>query len=369
MFSILAQAELLPNSPLKIEMLERAVELADSLGEESIAYQARQELISAAVFGGQPHRAFSHFEWCLAAYDRNPELDEAHLIYWIYKWMIEAAIQYPSVSQERLQSLLNDQERRYCDAGFSLRPNRGLWIRYYLQRGDLERVRELVSEWRRLARDEMSDCPACERDLHVLVLLELGETDKALQRAQPLLLGRLRCEEVPHLTVPRLLIPWVAKGHAQEAARHHEKNWRRIRGKLDFLHVGGYHAAYLAVVGKIEEALSCLEEFLPSAFKATRPQNIFEFCLAAWFVLERLPAGTDQPVRVRLPEQAPISGHVNLADPNDPLRQWLVHQAKSLAQAFDTRNGTDWFSQRLHRQREQWHQLADSLARGQLNAL
>ena len=59
--------------PLRVELFERAVRIADTHNDLDLAFQMRMDLIEAATFGGMPEVSLVAFAWCLAKSDENPD--------------------------------------------------------------------------------------------------------------------------------------------------------------------------------------------------------------------------------------------------------------------------------------------------------
>ncbi len=358
---LLFESFLLDHSPQKVALLERAVRIADQLKDEESAYEIRQDLIDAAIFGGQPDRAIVAFSWCLAVYDRDPDAYEAYEILWKYKWIIDNAADFPTISRERIEDLLADQQRRYQAYGQNEHPHLQTRFKVYRAFGDQAKARQAMKQMDRLNSDELSDCKACSIGSKAAALIEWGDPDKALVLAAPILKGRLRCGEEPHRTIPQFLLPLVEKGQAEEAAQLHASNYRRLRRKPQFLLEHGLHMRYLAFIGQTQEALDLFEREWPAVAVATQPSSILQFYLAALFTLQRLKrAGVDE-VKLRIPKDLPL-GQPKKNIAVDVLIQWLEQETRRQAKAFDARNNNRHYQgkiaglKRLHRQADDWQE-------------
>src|SRR5205085_9358405 len=100
--------------------------------------------------------------------------------------------------------------------------------------GRLDEARKWYGAWSAAERDSMSDCLACDQNVQVEYLVELGEDENALQRAEPILSGRMRCAEIPQVTLGTVLLPLVRLGRIEEAARHHLKGARLVARNPEF---------------------------------------------------------------------------------------------------------------------------------------
>src|SRR2546423_171783 len=94
---ILGEAEELDEGPGQIALTEEAVRLADTHGDDIWGYNARMQLTKAATFGGRPDVALVSFTWCLARYDREPDLFDTHQLFWHYKWVVQHVDKFPTI--------------------------------------------------------------------------------------------------------------------------------------------------------------------------------------------------------------------------------------------------------------------------------
>ena len=71
--------------------------------------------------------------------------------------------------------------------------------------------------WKKLAKDDMADCEACEASDEIAYLNFAGEHEAALELAEPILSGKLTCGEVPHTTYAPILFSMIKTGKIEEA--------------------------------------------------------------------------------------------------------------------------------------------------------
>ena len=83
--------------------------------------------------------------------------------------------------------------------------------------GDAREAKANYELWKKLAKDDMGDCEACEASDEIAYLNFIGEHAAALELAEPLLSGELSCSEVPHITYAPILFSMIALGRTWEA--------------------------------------------------------------------------------------------------------------------------------------------------------
>ncbi len=83
--------------------------------------------------------------------------------------------------------------------------------------GDAREAKANYELWKKLAKDDMADCEACETSDEIAYLNFAGEHAAALELAAPILSGELTCSEVPHITYAPILFSMIKAGKIEEA--------------------------------------------------------------------------------------------------------------------------------------------------------
>jgi tetratricopeptide (TPR) repeat protein len=345
----------LPNgSEEKLELLERAVALADSLKDIELGCHARNELIEACAFSGHPEKAMVAYAWLLATFDKYGKektgLDE-HDVLWKYKWFINDLWGFPAITHEKIEGMFTDFEKRLLKGGYGLRTLYYFQLKYAQHRDDEKDMDTYYKKWQKTKRDNLSDCKACETNFHVSYLAGRGEYERALEVANPILKGRESCAEVPHSTYATVLKPLLHLGlHDQEryeeAVTYHQQGYKLIRNNPDFLMDVAEHLEFLAYSHNLGPALSLFERHLPWALETADVERLDYFYTATLPLWERLKARGDTLVKVRVPKHFAVQGDVeglNLLGLEKHIKKELV----KLAKQFDARNKTSSFSDSL----------------------
>lgn len=332
--------------PTKIALLEEAVRLADAHADEQLGFELRENLIEAATFGGAPEVALVAFAWSLAAYDRDPEADyNLYGLLWKYKWVLDAAADYPSIGRAQIRDMLADMERRYTAAGFGLHPVHQTAREVYRYMGDIPAAKAAHALVKKSPRDALSNCPACEEQNQLKYYLTLGKPATAIKKAEPLVDGRMSCAQVPHVTYSYLLLPVLFAGDPATAVEYHRRGVRMLGTNPKHVANAAFHLIFLAVTDNLPAAARYLEKHLGNGLATTCPAWRFDFASAAAFALDRLIARPRQ-LRVRVPAGAALPAGL---DPTDltALRDYFRGEAREVAAAFNARNGNDAFTRRL----------------------
>jgi hypothetical protein len=327
----------------KVALLDEAVRLADLRQDAERATYLRQDLFEAAFDVGQYERALAEFNTMIATADRHADsfgADVMDSLLWRYKWVAEHVHKYPSVSREQVETMFREMERRYREAGLSMRAVYALRSATALDMGDKKRADEYFAKWLDAEEDGSEDCPACELNAYVEYLLRSGEPDEAINKAKPLLAGEMRCAEVPGITHSVLLVPLLRRGEVEQAARGHKASYRQMRETRKFVGYAGNHLQYLALINDHTRAVKLLESRLAWALETRNGQDKFTFLLGARLLLARLAAQGRKTVKLLLPPSFEHTREDGQYDTSDLAEKFLA-MASDVAKQFDRRNGTD----------------------------
>ncbi|MFC7439893.1 hypothetical protein [Laceyella putida] len=344
---LMRQAASLPYGATKVALLEQAVRLADTHQDVKRGFEGRLELTRAANFSGKTEKAILAFGWCLAQYDKQPEAYDSRTVMWMYKWIVGSLDDFPEISREQIEAMLEDLRKRYAELGYSQRVYHKIKHAMARDEGDLEAAEREYELWQNEGRDEISDCLACERNGQVSYYLdEKNEFAEAYRLARPILDGQMRCRYVPHNTYASFLLPLLREGRAAEAAEFHERGYRLIHNESGHLWSKAKHLTYLAVVNP-KRAMALLEKHLPEALDSYVPGAKFSLFLAASVLFTQLSEQEKQLLH--------LPAHVTEA--------WINAELRELARRFDSRNGTDSFSRRIGRRHAEVAELINHMRR------
>jgi hypothetical protein len=201
-----------------------------------------------------------------------------------------------------------------------------------------------MARWKLTKTDGMTDCRACELNRVVEFHATVGDHARAIQSARPILQGRQRCAEVPHITHAVLLRSFWLAGQAAAAGEQHTKGYRLVRGNRDFLREHAMHLAHLLRSNQLEAAAALLRKHLPWALETRSLDYLSYFLVPARVAVDRLKAEGLSSLRCRLPvEVCPVAGKATV--PLGDLSAWMEATVADLARQFDARNGNTAFAE------------------------
>jgi hypothetical protein len=295
------------------------------------------------VFSGFYEKVIVAFSWCLARADEKPDEFNSVELLWKYKWVLEHLDHFPGISREKFFSSIEDFKTRCLKEGWNERSALALRWRAELNMGHTETAKQTFAKWKRTTRDGMSDCRACEVDQAVWFYATIGEHDKAISTAKPIISGHLRCAEVPHHTHATLLRSLWLTGRHSEAEQHHVQGYRLVRSNRDFLREQAWHLGHLLRSRQLEPASALVRKHLPWALDTRSLDFRFYFLVPARLCVERLIDNGVSSLRCRLPEGIiPGTKKTVIALPN--LAAWMEKAIPELAAKFDQRNGNSFFA-------------------------
>ncbi len=162
----------------------------------------------------------------------------------MYKWVLDAAADYPQFGRDQIEDMLADMARRYAEVGAGMHPVHQTAREVYRVLGDLQASGDAHERTMQCDRDPLSNCPACEQHAQLKFYLDTNRTDLALKTAEPIFSGRMICAEVPHVTYSYLLMPLTLKGNTQLAAEYHHKGLKLIGTNPKFLSEAARHLLF-----------------------------------------------------------------------------------------------------------------------------
>ncbi|MXQ54188.1 tetratricopeptide repeat protein [Shimazuella alba] len=329
---LLEQAYLAPRGKVKIGLLEEAIRIADTHLDIDAQFDARMELVDTAIFSGHGEKAIVAFAWCLAQYDKNPNMYNDHQMMWNYKWVTDRLLEFPDIELQKVKATLEDLKKRFTQTGHG--PHFYYYIKQALamQLEKTDEVQHYYEKWIREPSDSLSDCRACTLANQTKTLLYLDKLEEALAVAEPILKRRLSCHSVPHRTYADLLLPLLKANRKEEADDYYQKCYQLIYNQTGFMDTVVHLLTY-ATITDIPKAISLLEKYLPEAIDSDESAVRYQFYTVATVLWDLLDEETKKTVK--LPDTN------NMTQINEELVR--------LANLFNKQNKTDVFTKKIDR--------------------
>ena len=334
-------------NPAKLTLGEQAVRLADRYQDEGAQFYARARLIEYAVSVGAIDRALVACAWCAS----RPELLEQsdwytkRVFLWNLKHILHGTYQLPTIEMGKIFEILEQMSNFHRDYGYNQRATEYLRFVNLMNVGHWEAAAEAYSKFIEIPRDSMADCDACEANTQIEYLSIRRRDEEALALSGPLVSGERSCVEVPHATYCRLLQPLLRQGETDRADEYNKTGYAKIRTNPFLLKEAAIHIGFDIHRSKYARAVSRFERQLPVALKSVELVEKYYFFTVAEHLMEQLAARRNQR-KFQLPPEFPCYQRDDQYR-CDVVRQWFQQQNETLAEAFDRRNGNDYFSQQL----------------------
>lgn len=136
---------------------------------------------------------------------------------WKFKWIVSGVAKSSMIEKGFIDEANEAMLFYYERLELSLAAYYKALVNQNIDMGDARETKTNYELWKKLAKDDMGDCEACETSDEITYLCFTGEYEAALGLAEPILSGELTCSEVPHITYAPILFSMIALGRTWEA--------------------------------------------------------------------------------------------------------------------------------------------------------
>ncbi|MDP1560985.1 MAG: hypothetical protein Q8M16_06280 [Pirellulaceae bacterium] len=341
---LIEKAREMPSGVQQIEMYRRASVLADRQGDLAAAFAARDELCQAAYYTEQTLDQLIAFAYCLGASQRHPDQFNQGDLMWRYKWVagsLKSCIYVPIRLYERL---LEEMEVTYRKHGLGTAAVDQLRLSFYINTGQKDRLERAFIAWENNRDRSGSDCAACQQDRRVDYYVEIGDHERAIQEAEPLISKRMRCAEIPHMTFGTLYWPLLHLGRFEAAVDCFVQGYDMVKGREGLTSTVAEHLMFLAVAGQLPAGFQAMQYHLKVGMSLPYEAQLLVFYRGVWALLERAVMEGWGVVTLSLSPRFPLYESDGIYDV-PRLRDFFCSQLDDLNTRFDLRNGNSYISQ------------------------
>ena len=146
-----------------------------------------------------------------------PNFDDFVDCLWKFKWIVSGVAKSSVIEKEFIDETNEAMLFYYERLELSLASYYKALMNQNIDMGDAREAKANYELWKKLAKDDMGDCEACEASDEIAYLNFIGEHAAALGLAEPILSGELTCSEVPHITYAPILFSMIKTGKIEEA--------------------------------------------------------------------------------------------------------------------------------------------------------
>ena len=146
-----------------------------------------------------------------------PNFGDFESCLWKFKWIVSGVAQSSMIEKGLIDEANEAMLFYYERLELSLAAYYKALMNQNIDMGDAREAKANYELWKKLAKDDMGDCEACEASDEIAYLNFAGEHEAALELATPILSGELTCSEVPHITYAPILFSMIKTGKIEEA--------------------------------------------------------------------------------------------------------------------------------------------------------
>ncbi|MBC1339684.1 hypothetical protein HB802_00125 [Listeria welshimeri] len=303
------------DTPEKVKVLERIIAGADLYNNIEDGIEARKMLIETCFTIGFPKKQLQAFSWLIKKWedvDSDYYIDTDNL-FWNYKWISADVPTFDEVSKAQIDGLLNDMKEKFEQQNYSLRPYYKVCTLAAMSMGDVEKAKELFEKWSITEGDYLNDCPACETSDQVHYFCFIQDYETAEKTAKPIIEGKQRCAEVPHLTYGNMALAYLTLGDEKMAQECFDKGYPLVEKQSSLLPPLGQLLKYLVLTNQTEKAREVINTNLEIVLQAESGLDRLIFLQAAY----------------------PLFDREKEAD--------LIEMTEALTAKFDARNGNNYY--------------------------
>ncbi|MBF2597937.1 hypothetical protein [Listeria welshimeri] len=303
----------------KVKVLERIIAGADLYNNIEDGIEAREMLIETCFTVGFPKKQLQAFSWLIKKWedvDSDYYIDTDDL-FWNYKWICADVPTFDEVSKAQIDGLLNDMKEKFEQQNYSLRPYYKVCTLAAMSMGDVEKAKELFEKWSITEGDYLNDCPACETSDQVHYFCFIQDYETAEKTAKPIIEGKQRCAEVPHLTYGNMALAYLTLGDEKMAQECFDKGYPLVEKQSSLLPPLGQLLKYLVLTNQTEKARDVINSNLEIVLQAESGLDRLIFLQAAY----------------------PLFDRKKEAD--------LIEMTEALTAKFDARNGNNYYQDLL----------------------
>ena len=334
-------------------LMFKCVEKAKWLKDLDLEFDARYAYLCQLAFLNYKEEIIAFFPWFLTQCDKHPERFSYFQVLWSYKWVIPPLLDHANIPLEKIEQVFKDFEQRFRDQG----ANKVL-LSYQstkaLKQGLLDEAYELQQVF--LASDDWSflnDCNACEVNKSLICYMHKEMFEEVLEVAQPLLNKELTCHNVPKTTYSKVLMAAFQLKKYDLAEKYFQLALKSL--PVHENNIGNYFEPiiYAGITKKFIQGREIIEKQATHLTMRTDNATQMNFYFACYLFFLSMLNQEKVTVKLQLDKDLPLTAFLELAKDGEYDIETLVKGYEKAyrhhAALFDTRNGNQYFSNRLEK--------------------
>lgn len=330
----------------RYKYLKKLIAEEDAAHNYSEAFELRYKYISESVMHDDLFKGIIMFPEFMAYYDAHSDVCDRHSLMWAFKWILEDVVDFYQVSSEKIEEYFEEFRKRCEEYGISLRTYYMKKMNFYSYM-DIEKTKQCQKHFRRLERDELSDCAACELNNDICMELRYGSEKKAMEMLADMLRRGVSCAEVPEVTFGECVKHFTQTGNIAEAEYYAEMMMPMIKGEESTFLKEISNVLLLKALISPNEAYDIFKHSINVFLESKNPDMRFHFAHAAARFFDAAISDDHKKVVIKLPHSFPMYNAENEYE-LQKMRDYFADIAKDIADKFDERNGSDYYNDLLN---------------------
>ena len=325
-------------------LVKKCIQKAVFFKDKELEFEARLAYIYQMNWLNYKDQSIAMFPWLLKAIDTNEDVSwyNLHYVLWMYKWIIHELPDFAHISIEKIETLLDDMDRRIQDRGCSDKMGNYFRMIVFGKMGHLDKSKEYRKRFEAgtSEKEEFDDCKACQPYNVVTTLFQEKEYELANTYFEPLLNKEVTCKEVPKTSFPIVALMNRMLGKKDDAKQlaYLAKRNTPFKKKA-YLSNAGYILMYYAMENDFIKGRDIIEKQLPFTNRKQPEQYQFIFYSGCLLLIQAMKNAGKKKITINIDEESifPVNekNAILLEDAFDIVEE----KTNVLAQQLDKRNG------------------------------
>lgn len=199
---------------------------------------------------------------------------------WKFRWIAPDAAKSSMIEKEFIDEMNEAMAFYYERLELSLAAYYKALMNQNIDMGESKEAKANYKMWKKLAKDDMDGCEACEASSEIAYLNFVGEYEAALELATPIISGELGCIKVPYTTYAPILFSMVTLGRMEEATALLPKAAAMIESDPRFINQIAPLIEIAVRLGEHETALSLARKHSHTILDSNDDLNDLRFFIA-----------------------------------------------------------------------------------------
>lgn len=209
-----------------------------------------------------------------------PNFDDFTDCLWKFKWIVSGVAKSSIIEKELIDEVNEAMAFYYERLELSLAAYYKALMNQNIDMGESKEAKANYKMWKKLAKDDMDGCEACEASSEIAYLNFVGEYEAALELATPIISGELGCIKVPYTTYAPILFSMVTLGRMEEATALLPKAAAMIESDPRFINQIAPLIEIAVRLGEHETALSLARKHSHTILDSNDDLNDLRFFIA-----------------------------------------------------------------------------------------